>query len=37
MRMSPLLRSIVLVVLLSLTLAGLASALAVGKRLPTLP
>jgi cytochrome oxidase Cu insertion factor (SCO1/SenC/PrrC family) len=34
MRMSPLLRSIVLVALLSLTLAGLASALAVGEKAP---
>ena len=37
MHMSPLLRSIVLVVVLSLTLAGLASALAVGEKAPTLP
>ena len=34
MHMSPLLRSIVLVVVLSLTLAGLASALAVGEKAP---
>jgi len=34
MRMSPLLRSIVLVALLSLTLAGLGSALEVGEKAP---
>ena len=34
MRMSPLLRSVVLVALLGLTLAGLASALEVGEKAP---